>query len=82
MRLWRRREGAPNGSTVPKKEERAAALLLVRCVIEMPPEGRARQDAMRGAKRSDTRRYREHLQRRSAPGSRGQRACDFSDAVD
>ena len=37
---------------------------------------------MQGAKRSDTRRYREHLQRRSAPVSRGQRGCDFSDSVD
>ncbi len=37
---------------------------------------------MQGAKRSDTRRYREHLQRRSAPVSGGRRGCDFSDAVD
>src|SRR5215211_1468339 len=30
---------------------------------------------MRGAKHSDIRRYREHLQRRSAPVSRGQRGA-------
>jgi hypothetical protein len=37
---------------------------------------------MQGAKRSDTRRYREHLQRRSAPVSGGQQRADFSDSVD
>jgi hypothetical protein len=37
---------------------------------------------MHGAKRSDTRWYREHLQRRSAPVSGGQHRSDFSDSVD
>jgi hypothetical protein len=37
---------------------------------------------MQGAKRSNTRWYREHLQRRSAPVSRGQRRPDFGDSVD
>jgi len=37
---------------------------------------------MQGAKRSDTGRYREHLQRRSAPVSAGQHRSDFSVSVD
>ena len=40
-------------------------------MIEMGGEGHADRDAVRGAKRSDTRRYREHLQRCNAPGPRG-----------
>jgi hypothetical protein len=37
---------------------------------------------MQGAKRSDAYGHREHLQRRSAPVSRGQHRPDFSDSVD
>ncbi len=37
---------------------------------------------MQGAKHSDSRSYREHLQRRSAPASAGKRRSDFSDSVD
>jgi hypothetical protein len=37
---------------------------------------------MQGAKHSDAHRHREHLQRRSAPVSRGQRRPDFSDSAD
>ncbi len=37
---------------------------------------------MQGAKHGDAQRHREHLQRRSAPVSGGQRGCDVSGSVD
>ena len=55
--------------------------MLAHRLIEMRAEGRARRDAVRGAKHRHAHRHREPSKRGSAPASRGQRRADSSDSV-
>lgn len=56
--------------------------MLAHRLIEMRAEGRARRDAVRGAKHRHAHRHREPSKRGSAPASRGQRRADFSASRD